>query len=108
MDVGNMKDKQRALCESLADKMGRQHANPIIRSMYPETSRGDMSRQFAQLFTLGFAAGVESESVRTAKFVNAIKSAEMFGTMAPDEARPVLVYVLNLLRSALKEFNDGV
>ena len=42
-----------------ANKQGSQHAHPILRSMYPLTSRGEMASQFAQLFTLGFNYAVE-------------------------------------------------
>lgn len=42
--------------DELAKQQGINHANPIIRSMYPSTSRTDMATQFAQLHSLGFTA----------------------------------------------------
>lgn len=40
--------------DRLAKVMGDNHAQPIIRSMYPARSRGEMSREFQQLYSLGY------------------------------------------------------
>lgn len=43
--------------DELANEQGDRHANPIIRSMYPSRSRGQMAREFGQLFSIGWDAG---------------------------------------------------
>lgn len=43
-----------------AEEQGNNHANPIIRSMYPSTSRSQMAAQFAQLYSLGWNQAVET------------------------------------------------
>lgn len=47
MEEHNLKDR-------LAEEIGNRLANPIIRSMYPSKSRGQMAREFAQAFALGY------------------------------------------------------
>ena len=59
-----------------AEEMGRRHANPEIRSMYPSTSRGDMAKQFAQLFALGWDARAAEVSSLKAKLQAAEEWAE--------------------------------
>jgi hypothetical protein len=46
--------------DTLAIEMGNRHANPVIRSMYPSKPRGEMAKEFAQLFTLGWDAGYQA------------------------------------------------
>lgn len=41
--------------DELAKTMGNRHANPVIRSMYPSKSRGQMAGEFSQLYSLGFS-----------------------------------------------------
>jgi hypothetical protein len=54
-----MTPKMTALRDELAKEQGDNHACPVIRSMYPSKSRGEMSREFAQLYSLGFDACYE-------------------------------------------------
>jgi hypothetical protein len=51
-----MTPKMTAIRDELAEQQGDNHANPIIRSMYPLKSRSEMSREFAQLYSIGFNA----------------------------------------------------
>lgn len=48
-----MTDEQKQLRDEAARQQGDNHACPIVRSMYPSKSRGEMAREFAQLFSLG-------------------------------------------------------
>lgn len=52
------REEQTKRMEELADEQGRRHALPEIRSMYPSKSRGEMSREFSQLFVLGYSAAM--------------------------------------------------
>jgi hypothetical protein len=49
-----MNSELKSARDQAAKEMGNRHAMPVIRSMYPSTSRSQMSGQFAQLYTLGF------------------------------------------------------
>ena len=42
--------------DKAAEAAGNSHANPVIRSMYPSKSRGQMAAEFATLFSLGWDA----------------------------------------------------
>lgn len=46
----------REMRDEYAKEMGVNHANPVIRSMYSSTSRGEMAKQFERLCQLGWDA----------------------------------------------------
>jgi hypothetical protein len=52
-----MNSAAKKIRDDQAKQQGRNHAVPVLRSMYPSTSRGEMAKQFEQLFSLGFDAG---------------------------------------------------
>lgn len=86
--------------DKLRDKMAREqgdrHATPIIRSMYPLTSRGEMASQFAQLYSLGFDAAV-SELMKVIKVQR--EALQIIG----DELAYEGDYMENIARNALAE-----
>lgn len=51
-----MTEQERRDQEAL--EQGNRHAHPEIRSMYPSKSRGEMAREFAQLFTVGWNSAI--------------------------------------------------
>lgn len=57
-----------------AEFQGNGHAIPVVRSMYPSKSRGEMAREFAQLYSLGHEAasarllGLLEKAVEMAEF----------------------------------------
>lgn len=53
--------------DKMAIQQGDNHANPIIRSMYPSKSRGEMAREFAQLFAVGWNACWKYRDAEVAK-----------------------------------------
>lgn len=42
--------------DALAREVSRNIAQPVIRSMYPSRSRGQMQKEFEQVYTLGYNA----------------------------------------------------
>lgn len=48
-------------------------ANPIIRSMYPSTSRGKMYELFKGVYKSGYLAGLKAERERSKKLVEALR-----------------------------------
>ena len=99
-----MTKEQREEMEKLSTEMGNRHANPVIRSLYPLTSRGEMARQFAQLFMLGFSAGVESERKRTQVLVDALRKIQSGLTTQENK---VEFYTKREATEALNEYQKG-
>ncbi len=54
--MGDIKELINAHCEREAKKQGNNHACPVIRSMYPLTSRGGMAKKFEHLYFLGHSS----------------------------------------------------
>lgn len=50
--IKKMLDEERNL---KAKQQGNNHACPVIRSMYPSKSRGEMAGEFSQLYSVGYA-----------------------------------------------------
>lgn len=59
--------------DEMAKEWGDRHAIPIIRSLYPSKSRGEMAREFSQLFTLGWDACAKDAEAREAQLVNLVR-----------------------------------
>ena len=64
----------------LAEKHGKLKATPVIRSMYPSKSRGEMSREFSESYKAGYQAAMkENEKLndRVKFLLEALKMARL-------------------------------
>ncbi len=85
--------------DELAKEQGRRHANPVIRSMYPSKSRGEMAREFAQLFALGFDAAIALKE----KEIERLRSAlEVYSNAGDDDS----TFIEDCLERAMKDRAD--
>jgi len=83
-------------------EMGNRHASPIIRSMYPSKSRGDMAREFAQLYSLGFQDALRHSPTVLALVEALLKSREA-------DAGNIHYYDFQLLRAiALDKYKEEI